>query len=188
MHQIDSAQQAALVAHESEFVFDSASRQQLSALLECVEEDLLVDGVGEGHRSPHHATEETFPTQQDEDDAASSSDPSADSNADIEEAFAIQPPKDVFTVKVIKPRGVTLGFSLQKEASALLVERVLPDGVVALWNAQRKGEHQVANCNKIVSVKCSTDSQQMLAYFSQSGSLSFDLLKGPFEEETSCLL
>ena len=162
LHQLEFTQQTQLVSRESAFASDSVGQQQLSALLECLEEDLHLDSFGDDHRSLHGATEDAPLARQDEDEAALR----ADGDAERDMASAMQLPTDVdtlpevFSVTVIKPRGVTLGVSLQQQNSGLLVEQVLPDGVVALWNSQCRSERQVVARDRIVSVNGSTDSHQ----------------------------
>lgn len=193
LHQFECAQQVSMAAHESRSALGDAGHQQLSVLLECLEEDLHLDGYGDDCYNVCHAAEDACPSQQEDDAAALSSDLNADSDAESGAAPGINLTRDAaiahdcFTVKIIKPQGVSLGLSLQQQASGLLVERVLLDGVVALWNSKSKVTQQVATYDKIVSVNGSTDSEQMLSYCSASGSLTLEVLRGPFEEEVACL-
>ena len=50
----------------------------------------------------------------------------------------------MFSVRVVKFSGASLGLSLKEYNEGLLIERILYGGVVDLWNSQHKDVHAVA--------------------------------------------
>jgi len=147
----------------------------MTALLECLEEDFedLDERWHGSSSSPGHEDTSSMPNIVHAMQGSQSSD-----------ELELSPVTEhMFTVKVVKPTGVSLGLSLQEYDEGLLIERVLSDGVVDLWNSQHKGVHTVANLDQIVSINGTTGSQKMLATCSSSSRLVLEILKGPFQQK-----
>jgi len=53
-----------------------------------------------------------------------------------------------FTVKVIRPKGASLGLSIQQHGQGLLITHVLSGGVVELWNWKCLDAHKVTQIDK----------------------------------------
>ena len=89
----------------------------------------------------------------------------------------------MFTVRVVKLAGASLGLSLQEYNEGLLIERVLSGGVVDPRNPQHKDVQAVVNLDQIDSINGITGSQKMLAACSSTNRFVLDILKAPFQQK-----
>ena len=175
-HQEEYVQQSSLAARESFGTAVDPWPQSLATLLECLEEDLTSNICDSG---PCMAFGDPLSSAREEHGSSNVSSGDVSNSAEVVE--------ETFSVRVIKPDRVSMGLSLQQHGEphreGLLIERVLPGGVVELWNAKCPESTKVAQYGKIVSINGFTDAERMLEACRSNGKLALQLLRGPFSEE-----